>query len=176
MTMMMMNSSPVIKKNAVKSSPVKKNIPVEKNNPVTESSPVENIPVKKNVSAGWRTIGGKNKYFRSRWEANFARYLQNLKKDGQIKDWFHEPKTFWFEGIRRGVVSYLPDFKIINIDESWYYVEVKGYMDSKSKTKLKRFAKYFPEEVIILVNHKWFKENFKFLVTIIPDWERGRLF
>jgi len=38
-----------------------------------------------------------------------------------------------------------PDFKIINFDDTFEYWEVKGYMDSKSKTKIKRMAKYYPD-------------------------------
>ena len=63
---------------------------------------------------GWREIGGKRKYFRSKWESNYARYLQFLKEHKQIEDWHHECETFWFEGIKRGVCSYLPDFKVIH--------------------------------------------------------------
>ena len=52
--------------------------------------------------AGWREIGGIKKYYRSRWEANYARYLEWLKQRGEISDWKHEPETFWFEPIKRG--------------------------------------------------------------------------
>src|SRR4030042_269614 len=43
---------------------------------------------------GWREIGGKKKYYRSRWEANYARYLEFLKVNGEINGWEHKPKTF----------------------------------------------------------------------------------
>ena len=55
--------------------------------------------------AGWREIAGRRIYFRSRWEANYARYLQWLKDRGEIVDWEYEPETFWFEKIKRGVRS-----------------------------------------------------------------------
>src|SRR5687768_3513242 len=103
---------------------------------------------KKNIrgesSASWRVIGGIRKYFRSRWEANYARYLEWLKTNGEIVSWTHEPKTFWFEKIKRGTRSYLPDFCVIEKNGKEVYYEVKGYMDSKSKTKIKRMAKYYP--------------------------------
>ena len=73
---------------------------------------------------GWRTIGDRKVFFRSSWEANFGRYLEWLKSNNQIIDWEHEPKTFWFneekittegkklKGVKRGTVSYLPDFYV----------------------------------------------------------------
>jgi len=89
-----------------------------------------------------------------------------------IKEWYHEPKTFWFEGIKRGCVTYLPDFQVINNDGSHEWIEVKGFMDAKSRTKINRFRKYFPEEKLRIVNSKWYKANKKKLSLIIPGWER----
>jgi len=88
---------------------------------------------------------------------SFALFLQIKKQGGLIKDWEYEPQTFWFEKIRRGVRSYKPDFKLYHNDNSTSWVEVKGYMDAKSKTKLKRFKKYYPEEKIEVVSSDWFK-------------------
>lgn len=120
---------------------------------------------------GWREIGGQNKFYRSRWEANYARFLELLKCQGKIKDWKHEPKTFWFEGIKRGCVSYLPDFWVEEIDGKDSFHEVKGWMDDRSKTKIKRMAKYFPEVTLIVIASKEYKEIQKNFSTIIPDWE-----
>lgn len=122
-------------------------------------------------NSAWRTIGGKTKFFRSRWEANYARYLQLLKEKGEIIDWEHEPQTFWFLEIMRGSRSYLPDFKITKLDGTHYWIEVKGWMDSRSLTKLKRFAKYYPDEVLVLIRGDWFKKNSDELMRVIPDWE-----
>jgi hypothetical protein len=120
--------------------------------------------------AGWRTIGGKKCYFRSLSESNYARFLEWQRKLGCIKDWEHEPQTFWFEGIRRGCVSYLPDFKIICNDDTHFWVEVKGYMDPKSQTKIRRFRKYFPKEELQIVDMNWFKKN-GHLSKVIMGWE-----
>ena len=114
---------------------------------------------KQAAHAAWHVIGGKRKYFRSKWEATFAHFLQNLKDVGVIQDWDHEPETFWFEEIRRGVRSYKPDFKVTRPAGDHYWVEVKGYMDAKSKTKLKRFAKYYPDEILIVIDKKWFESR-----------------
>ena len=125
---------------------------------------------------GWREIGGKRNYYRSRWEANYARYLQFLKDSGEIEDWEHEPETFWFEAIMRGTRSYLPDFKVTEKETS-YFVEVKGWMDARSKTKLKRMKKYHPDVEVRLVDDKAYMKLSKAIGPYIKDWEldsRGR--
>lgn len=106
--------------------------------------------------AGWRQIGDRRIYFRSMWEAKYAGYLEFLKGNQQIADWEYEPKTFWFDGIKRGTCSYKPDFRVVRNDRTHYWVEVKGYMDSCSRTKIKRFEKYFPNEELIVLEKKWF--------------------
>lgn len=100
---------------------------------------------------GWYKINRKKYYFRSGWEVVYAQYLEWLRSKKEIKKWQYEPDVFWFEKIRRGVRSYCPDFKIFNNDKTFEYHEVKGYMDSKSKTKIKRMAKYFPETKLIVI-------------------------
>jgi hypothetical protein len=69
------------------------------------------------------------------------------------------------------VVSYLPDFKVTDLNETYYWVEVKGFMDAKSRTKIKRFKKYFPQETLLVVSKNWFKTNSKKLKGIIKEWE-----
>lgn len=112
-----------------------------------------------NANAGWREIEGKNIYFRSLWEIRYALYLQFLKNQNQIVDWEYEPQTFWFEAIKRGVRSYKPDFLVTNSDSSHHWVEVKGFMDNKSETKIKRFNKYYPGEKLVVVSKSWFIQN-----------------
>lgn len=120
---------------------------------------------------GWREIGGFKKYYRSRWEANYARWLEREKQEGRIVSWAHEPKTFWFEGIKRGVNNYLPDFQVVNNDLSEEYHEVKGWMDSKSATKLKRMAKYHPDVKLVLVDTKVYRKLEKECSLTIEGWE-----
>jgi len=115
-----------------------------------------NQPVK--FKQGWATIGKKKYFFRSWWEVDYACYLEILRKHNRIKDWEYEPQTFWFENIKRGTRSYLPDFRITEIDGSQYFVEVKGYMDKKSLTKLKRMNKYYPEVKILMVKKEQIEE------------------
>lgn len=130
-------------------------------------------PERKNVTwkGGWREIGGYKKYYRSRWEANYARFLQWLKETGKIKDWKHEPKTFWFEGIKRGCVSYLPDFWVEELDGTDSFHEVKGWMDDRSKTKIKRMAKYYPNVLLVVIAEKEYKSIENNFSRLIEEWE-----
>lgn len=121
--------------------------------------------------AGWREIGGVRKYYRSRWEANYARYLHLIHANNEIASWLHEPTTFWFEAIKRGTRSYLPDFLVTAHDGSEVYHEVKGWMDDASKTKLKRMRIYHPQVVIKLIERKEYMEIGKQYASQIPDWE-----
>ena len=50
---------------------------------------------------------------------------------------------------------------MIHLDGSEEWAEVKGYYDSKSQTKMKRMAKYYPDVKIRLVGSEWFKQNLK---------------
>jgi hypothetical protein len=110
-------------------------------------------------------------FFRSRWEANYARYLNFLIAQKKIVKWEFEPDTFWFEAIRRGVRSYCPDFKVWAPDGSIYYDEVKGWMDAKSKTKLKRMKKYHPSVIVNIVGEAQYREIERKLGVTIAGWE-----
>lgn len=110
-------------------------------------------------------------FVRSSWEANYARYLNFLIHQRQIKSWEYEVDTFEFKGIKRGSRFYTPDFKVFNLDGSFEYHEVKGYMDSRSQTKLKRMAKYHPQVKIILIQRREYQEILEKLGRVIPNWE-----
>jgi len=122
--------------------------------------------------AAWRDIGGIRKYYRSRWEANYARYLQWLKERGEIIDWKHEPETFWFDAIKRGVRSYLPDFRVTEKCGASNLHEVKGWFDARSKTTLKRMAKYHPSEKIIVIAEREYKAIERKVSGMIEGWEK----
>lgn len=111
-----------------------------------------------NGKNGWCWIGDKYLFFRSSWEPNIASYLEFQKQHGIIKEWEYESDVFWFEAIKRGVRSYKPDFKITRPDGSQYFIEVKGWMDKKSQTKLKRMKKYHPNVDVELIDSKRYKD------------------
>ena len=110
------------------------------------------------IKSGQYRIGNRSIYFRSRWEANYALYLDFLKRQGQIDRWEFEPDVFVFEKIKFGTRSYKPDFKVIDNRENVEYHEVKGYWDRKSKTKIKRMAKYFPEIKIVIIDASSYRD------------------
>lgn len=74
---------------------------------------------------------------RSSWEANFVRILNIYKIQFEF-----EPTVFSFP-IKKGTKGYTPDFLLTKTGE---WVEIKGYLDDKSKIKLKRFKRYYPKE------------------------------
>jgi hypothetical protein len=115
-------------------------------------------------------VGDQEIFARSLWESNYAYYLEWLRKNGAIQSWEHEPETFWFEGIKRGVCSYLPDFKVVENNGDVVYHEVKGWMDKKSITKLKRMKKYHPTVKLFLADSKWFAQNVKKLSGLVTGW------
>lgn len=116
-----------------------------------------------------RCKGGHRKdidhYFRSSWEANIARLL-NFKS---IK-WEYEYKRFNFENEIEGVLSYQPDFYL---PEYNIWIEVKGWMDDKSKKRLELFKIYYPDEYknFILIDQKYYYSLEKEYSNIIENWE-----
>lgn len=93
---------------------------------------------------------------RSNWEANFVRILNAY----EIKFEF-EPTVFAFP-IKRGTKGYTPDFYLTDSDE---WVEIKGYLDEKSKTKIKRFKRYYPQEFekLVCIISKYSKDACSFM-------------
>lgn len=85
--------------------------------------------------------------FRSRLEADRARYLNGLKRIGRIDSWSYEPLTFHLPG----GVRYTPDFMLRTLYpvKTVILEEVKGSWKSKnardSRTRLKITAGMYPE-------------------------------
>jgi len=113
---------------------------------------------------GFRSRIGKrpdcnNIFFRSGWEANVYRLLmrQSIESpdDRRPKYIQYEPQdfTFWQFGVKKGTISYTPDFKVTYTDGSYEWIEVKGgFLRASDKTKLRRFKKYYPTEFSKLVS------------------------
>ena len=104
-------------------------------------------------------------YFRSAWEANIARVLNYLHIE-----WKYEFKRFDFTEETEGVLSYQPDFYLPQYNK---WIEVKGWMDEKSKQRLSLFEKYYPKEYsnLILIDESLYKEIEKEYLSIIELWE-----
>lgn len=120
---------------------------------------------------GWRMIAGKNCYFRSSWEFNYALYLQSLVEKNEIVSWKFEPRVFWFTYIEDNLPSYRPDFEIVFGDGRIQYHEVKGWYDERSKNKLAKMKVEFPQTILVMIDKHWFKAN-KHLENVFPDWEK----
>lgn len=125
-------------------------------------------------SAGGRRADLGDRYFRSSWEANYARFLNQQVRRGLIQGWEYEPETFVFEAIKRGTRAYTPDFKVTFGCGRHEWHEVKGWMDPKSATRLRRMAKYYPDKVVVVIGAAWFKQaNRGGLAATILGWEKG---
>lgn len=119
-----------------------------------------------------RTKGGKrkdlnNQYFRSSWEANIARILNY-----EDIEWNYECQRFYFEDESDHVLSYQPDFYLPQFHK---WIEVKGWMDEKSKIRLEKFKKEYPEENenLIIIDKEFYNslsDEFKYVVWY---WEDG---
>ncbi|MBU8870648.1 MAG: DUF1064 domain-containing protein [Gemmatimonadales bacterium] len=96
-------------------------------------------------------INGETYSFRSKLEHRYAGYLELLRRADEIEGWEYEPEYYDFEEIDHGVTRYLPDFKVFYADKTFELHECKGALDGKSKTKLRRMRKYYPDIHIVLV-------------------------
>ena len=115
----------------------------------------------------------KDQYFRSMWEANIARLLNLWQGLGIVAAWEYETEEFEFHKIKRGCRFYKIDFKIrfVKNPTEPIYWEVKGYWDSKSKTKLKRMAKYYPHVRIEVIDSTQYQVLKRQWAGLIPTWE-----
>lgn len=87
----------------------------------------------------------KNRYFRSSWEANFAKWLDL----SEIK-WLYEPRGFNLF-IKNKKTKYYPDFYLPEFD---LWIEVKGYWRDDAKEKHSMFLKTYKD-----INIEIFEKN-----------------
>ena len=131
-------------------------------------------------TTGGRRADLNGAYFRSAAEANIARLFNHL-----MIPWEYEPQEFKFP-LDHGTQSYLPDFRIdltpwadpARSTQGWpsgflklapekYWVEVKGWMNATSQTKLSRFFQYHSEEAQKL---SWLADN---PMRSAAKWKKG---
>jgi len=110
------------------------------------------------AKAGARGRKRNGVYYRSTWEFCFALVCEERKRRGEIEDWSYEKHEFEFKGIKRGTRFYRPDFWIKESSGREYFVEIKGFLDSKSVTALSRMAKYYPEVTILILDKSRYAE------------------
>jgi hypothetical protein len=103
--------------------------------------------------------------FKSATEANVARIFKYLG----IK-WKYEERAFTFDGYKTKPHVYIMDFELIGrkklpdgLEYGW--IEVKGYMDARSRNKLRRFKKCWPEDAAkttVIIYTKYKKKDIEF--------------
>lgn len=120
--------------------------------------------------AGYRVIGNIEAFYRSRWEANYARYLDQICLDVTIKSWEHEPEYFalTIDGKTR---RYLPDFRVQKVDGAIEYHEVKGWLCERSKAVLAAMASQYPGVKVIVIDKSPYRQIEKQFSDKIPGWE-----
>ena len=117
-----------------------------------------------------------NMYFRSTWEANYARLLIF-----QSQDVVYENTVFSLLDTDGSILStYTPDFKI-GYNE---FTEVKGHADSstewkceckrciRDKNKMHLMSIQYPDINVYILGKKEYKEIAKCFARKIPNWER----
>lgn len=95
-------------------------------------------------------------YFRSNWEANFARIMNYLGKA-----WIYEPETF---KIPRG--SYTPDFLVDDV-----YYEIKGRMNEIGQEKIDQFKSTYTDKKLIVIEGVAYNALRLQYKSKIPTWE-----
>lgn len=119
---------------------------------------------------GERQVGDKKYFFRSSWEANYARYLELKKGSGEIIDWRFEEKRFFGTEEWRGT-CYLPDFEIVHNDGKVELHEIKGWMDERSIKKIQMMQDCYPDANLVIIGAKELKDIKCSYHTVINDWE-----
>lgn len=115
-------------------------------------------------------------YFRSSWEANYARILNYEKQQ-----WTYEKDQFpLFDEYREIISVYIPDFFV-----SDKFIEIKGHAKSfdnwecncrrceRDKMKMTLFAEQYPEKQLELIGKAEWREMCKKYASKILNWEKS---
>lgn len=115
--------------------------------------------------SGDRTIkGGRTKWYtidtsigqikvQGTYELDAVKILENWKKNNTIKDWSYTSDKISYMGFDGASHTYLLDFKVYNNDNTYYYLEIKGYKRAVDTLKWNEMKKLqYPFQV-------WFKKD-----------------
>ena len=101
---------------------------------------------------------GKHKFLaKSTWEYDVALYLQYLLDHAYISSWEYEPISFDFDYEGNGIRSYKPDFRVIRKGKE-YFIEVKGWQDTKSKLKKKLMSEKYPDVQMVYIDQSVYEK------------------
>ncbi len=95
-------------------------------------------------------VNGRLCHFQSKLEYRWSQYLDFLLLSEEIKDFFYEFHTFYFDGDKKPT-EYTPDFLIRNKDNSFEYHETKGALSAYDMKKFKRMFDERPNVKITLI-------------------------
>ena len=99
---------------------------------------------------------------RSKWEANYIRFLLWIKRKYQ-----YEPKTFIIK-LPNGIkATYTPDFLVDGTE--WH--ELKGWKNRTRIRKWELFQQQYSNEKFVLIDKDKYKNLEKMYKYIIPNWE-----
>ncbi len=69
----------------------------------------------------------KNIKVQGTYELRVCKILDKLKNNKTIKEWEYTNDRYSYVGLDNSIHSYILDFKVFKNDNSFYYIEVKGY-------------------------------------------------
>jgi hypothetical protein len=115
-------------------------------------------------------------FFRSAWEANYARYLNHCIEKGVLTSWQYEPRTFVFPNQKRDVMSWTPDFVVVEAETGWERIhEVKGKWTDRFDRQLELLEQYYPEwATLMLISEDMYRDLDRWARGRIPYWETGK--
>jgi hypothetical protein len=102
------------------------------------------LGVLKSYKNGRKVFGGTTKWYKYKnikvqgtYELRTCKILDKWKKEKKIKDWEYTNDRVQYIGIDKKKHTYLLDFKVLENDNSFYYLETKGWEDVNDKLKWK---------------------------------------
>ena len=127
-------------------------------------SPHRRSPGSSNGIGGFRPDLGM--YFRSRWEANYARMLKLLGKSFR-----YESQSFLVTLEDGAQSSYCPDFFVDG--DGW--IEIKGYwrVERRERERMEAFRQQHPEHPLLLIEARAYKALRVQYADLIPEWEHA---
>jgi hypothetical protein len=114
---------------------LKKLAALERKIPTATTQPPAGQTKYKNKRVLWQDQNGDPHWYDSKAECNYAKRLALEKRAGLIQDWRPHPRLkIVVEGFAGRVtnVTYVPDFYVLNLDATFHYVDVKGYVDPRA--------------------------------------------
>jgi len=70
----------------------------------------------------------KNIKVQGTYEFRMCHVLDNLKETNKIKDWSYTNDRIQYKNINNEISTYILDFKVTRNDDTYFYIETKGYV------------------------------------------------